>query len=292
MKRPFCEDVRAARVRGCRASFLVITALGVTACTGFRGCGGHSSPPPQVAADTNLPSNSEADDKPADATRGGTAAEAERGTVLIDGMSAKTNAIDGVGFRGYWYSYSDGTGAVDPPLGSFNFPSVEFQGRRTRHLSGGGQKVWGAGFGFDLLGQVDSGAREPFDASQYDGIRFEAVSTKGPVTLRLAISDGNTNPLGGSCDPQSSDPARMCNGDWGADTTVSQNWSSHTVLFTQLALPSWSKLVAASATGFARNRVYAVHFHMQLPSGTSQMAPFDVHVSNVYFLKSAAVAGQ
>jgi hypothetical protein len=215
--------------------------------------------------------------------------EQEPALVLIDGMRSGTNALDGPGLVGYWYTYSDGTGDIRPSPGSRLFAPTTRDDRTARECRGGGQNDWGAGFGFDLSDPPGAGGAMPFDATEYKGIRFDALSKQGPVDVWVALSDGNTNPRGGVCEPESRDPMTECNGDYGATVRFDTTWHTYALDFTQLVLPAWTALPQSRVRGFAKDKLYAVHF--QRPANPSApLAKFDLLVSRLYFTKRAPAA--
>lgn len=213
--------------------------------------------------------------------------------VLIDSMSRDTNATDGPRVLGYWYSYSDGTGTIHPREKSTDFPPVWHNGRRARRLRGEGLTEWGAGFGFDLWVRSEPGVQPEvlsFDASEYDGIHFDAMSTSptpGPVPVSVGFSDVDTNPHGGVCDPRSDDPTTRCNGDFAAEVVFPLEWKTLEVRFASLKLPSWTHLEKAALRGFQRDQLYSIHFSVR---GEKALKEFELFVSNVQFIKTLRTA--
>jgi hypothetical protein len=215
--------------------------------------------------------------------------------VLIDDMAGGTNATDGQDVLGFWYTYSDGTGEIRPKEKSTAFRPVLYQGRRAREFSGHGQTGWGAGFGFDLNVRGEPGTAPQvlaFDGTVYEGIRFDAVSRNGDVSLAVTFSDADTNPHGGVCDPRSEDSAKMCNGDFSSDVVFPATWRTIDVKFSELRLPRWTHLAAASQNGFQKDKLYSIHFFVRPPAtgrhGGSE--GFDIFVANVNFVKTARLA--
>lgn len=214
--------------------------------------------------------------------------------VLIDDMASGTNVTTGRDVLGYWYTYSDGTGEIRPKEKSTAFRPVLYEGRRAREFSGRGQTGWGAGFGFDLNVRGEAG-RAPqvrgFDGTPYEGIRFDAASRNGDAPLAVTFSDADTNPNGGVCDPRSEDSTAMCNGDFSADVVFPATWRTIDVRFSELRLPRWSRLAAASQHGFQKDRIYSIHFLIRPQAARGGgSGGFDVFVANVYFVTTARVA--
>jgi hypothetical protein len=209
----------------------------------------------------------------------------------IDRMSRADNAIDAQGFGGFWYSFDDGWGRLEPRPGRDLLSTSVVGGRRARRLVGGGQDEWGAGMGFNLIAPRAEGAAQTdagFDASAYGGLEFLAFSRSGLLTVRVAVSDANTDPAGGVCDPSSREPVAACHGDYGTEVTLPEGqWSTHRVLFSELTLPTWTYLEPAKKSGFVRNRVFAVSFILTTKSGVS-LPPFELDVADVSFVEGDA----
>jgi hypothetical protein len=204
--------------------------------------------------------------------------------VRIDAMSKSDNGIDGAGLIGYWYTFSDGTGQIQPPAGSPHLEPVLLENRRAREVAGEGQRKWGGGFGFDLAG-AGHPAQSGVDCSPYAGIQFEAFSKAGPIHLRVTFGDADTDPRGGVCDPASLSQESACYGDFGVDLDVpSGSWVERRATFAQATAPQWTKLEAAKKRGFRTDAVYSVHFSVR--SEERKLPPFDLLISNVFFFHS------
>ena len=216
-------------------------------------------------------------------------ASASRRLALIDGVSGRGNAADGPGLVGFWYIYSDGTGSVWPASGSQFSPS-RCEGREAREFRGGGQTAWGAGFGVSLGARAGGGASwgataPPFDAEAFEGVRFAAVSRKGPLAMTVSFSDVDTSPSGGVCDPKSSGPDQ-CHVDYGARVDFpGDGWGVMFVEFSRLELPPWSQNEAARKHGFVRSALDSMDFRLRPAAPNAPLAEFDVCVTELYFLR-------
>lgn len=91
-----------------------------------------------------------------------------------------------------------------------------------------GPDAWGAGFGFNFVSQGGL-----YDASRYAGISFRARSGPGgATTVRLKIGDVNTH--------QSAHVCKSCWNHFGVDVTLTPEWKSYKVMFTELRQePYW-----------------------------------------------------
>jgi len=206
------------------------------------------------------------------------AASVAQRLVLVDDGSTDSNILPGgFPFTGHWYTYSDETGHIDYP--GDDFRSVYVLGRKAREFRGGGQSRWGAGIGFNLR------AAGAFDARGYAGLRFDAVSLANAITVRVNISDVNTDVQGDVCDVHSPAPSTACGGDYGMQIALPGSmWESYTILFSDLKLPRWTKLRQSRVEGFRRDAVYGIHF--QISGDRSAVTPtFGVAFSNIYVIQ-------
>jgi hypothetical protein len=141
-------------------------------------------------------------------------------------------------------------------------------------MQGSGFATWGAGMGFNFNdpGNGEGGSNMmTYDASAYSGLMFWArVGSASTASIRLNISDKQTDPAGGICAPMA-----KCSDDFGVALTLTTDWQAYTVKFSDLAQEGWGQAVA---TGFDAKNVYAVHF--QVTKGST----FDVWVDDLYFL--------
>jgi hypothetical protein len=199
---------------------------------------------------------------------------------LIDDMEGGTGSIlASKGRVGAWYTYNDGTaGAVEtPPAGEPFVPSELSPARETSHfaarMSGSGFTTWGAGMGLNLNdpGSGDGGsAKATYDASAYDGIAFWAKTAAGPgASLRLNVSDKDTDPSGGLCAP-----AAKCSDHFGKSLNITSEWVQYVIRFSDMAQLGWG----ASVPAFDAKSLYAIQF--QVAKG----AAFDVWIDDVAFV--------
>jgi hypothetical protein len=225
---------------------------------------------------------------PAGAGRGGDDSPGSA-LVLVDDM-ARDGRIDGKAMDGYWYTYSDGTGMLNPAPGTPGFAAIEIGGHRAREFTGGGQSAWGAGLGLKLWNasansgwnaSADGGAEARFDARAYAGIQFQVLSRTGGVRLRVSVPDVDTDPRGGVCDKNPKSPS-ACFGDFGAELDIPEGqWVERRVPFSSLSVPAWSNFKMPVEHGFQKNAIYAIQFAVSPNQG--HLPPFDIFVSNVSF---------
>ena len=239
------------------------------------------------------------------------------GPVIDDMTSVPT------GTGGYWYTYSDRTvpesepailktplppGAVTPPDGVFPFPFATGTGPtvpgvgmvNARECSGGGEALWGAGFGMDLVdvwpdggpsrintceagsvydvhGSVTSGVvlPLPFDAHAYPGFSFWGQSaTENSQILVVHVGDRRTNPWGGICDPCGNGGIGACSDDFLKSYTFTSTWQQFVVHWTDLHPLNWSE---ANLQALDLTSLYIIHFQ---PLWTTAPLPkFDIRVA-------------
>jgi hypothetical protein len=254
--------------------------------------------------------------------------------LLIDDMSQPATSTGG-----YWYTYSDRTCAnTNPPLlmagapgmlspldGTQFNPAADSTGMAAtvtipglpgpvgyREVSGGGERTWGAGFGFDLndspaapnpfakcmntctgtpppanLTAGDGGLSlaVPFDASMYKGIQFYAKSLMAtptsPTKVDVHFATKQSDPAGGVCDPCKNGGAMACADDYIASVTIGADWAPVQALFAKPTKQSgWSGLTAAMDP----SSVYYIHW--QINGSTSAATPmFDIQIAYVTWVQ-------
>jgi hypothetical protein len=239
--------------------------------------------------------------------------------LLIDDMTQP--ATDGPGTSGFWYTYSDRIdptscpwaiptppppGSVLPPEGSSFPPSGgPSGGAGMRECSGGGEVLWGAGFGFDFVdqseacsagpfaacsassasGQTDAAnlAPSPFDASAHQGVTFWAKSnTSGLAKVNVHFPEKRTSPWGGVCDPCITSGAMACADDYLLSYLVTTTWKQFTVHWKDLATENWSKQNLPKG-GMDPSTLYSMRFEFETNSGT-RLANFDLVVACIRFV--------
>lgn len=156
---------------------------------------------------------------------------------LIDQMEDRDGSINfSAGRAGVWFSFNDETGTQFPGTKLESFPMSALDpprsgSRYAAHSYGSGFAIWGSGIGFDLR------AQQPYDASAYAGITFWARSAPGASsTLRLAVTDGATSPLGGKCDFD----ADLCHDDFGRDLELGTGFRFFSFSWAALSQRGWS----------------------------------------------------
>ena len=252
-------------------------------------------------------------------------------TCLLDDMSGPANMTGG-----YWFTYSDRTcantallmdgaaGTLNPTEGYPSNPAVDTTGAALsvtlpgaampmgyREFSGGGEKTWGAGFGFNLLNDgtnpfaqctapmtctgtppmVDAavGFPAPFDASMHKGISFYAKSlmatATAPTKVRVQLSDHHTDPGSGVpgagpdagvCDPcdNSGTGTNRCANDFYSTVSITSDWQQYTVMFGTIPTDTWTKKYSAGS--FDPSTLYHVHWQLNAPTPM-----FDIQIACV-----------
>jgi hypothetical protein len=245
----------------------------------------------------------------------GGAATGEAGAPdILDDMSSMSTSTGG-----YWYTYSDRTcpnstlliadaaGTINPLEGYSLYPAPDMVDIPApgpgmvnyREVSGGGEKTWGLGFGFNFLNSgsnpfvnceagtctgtppdVDAAAGYPdkFDASMHKGVAFWArlVSDASSLKVNIQVSDKHTNPNGGVCNPCLNGGSMACADDYIESEAVTPTWSQLQVRWTDTALKQdgWSGLK------FPIDVTTLYYIHLQVQGSVALPAPnFDVQVA-------------
>ena len=260
---------------------------------------------------------------------GSSASVAEGGagaTCNLDDMSTTSTTTGG-----YWFTYSDRTcpntslllpdaaGTISPGEGYASNPAVDDSGAPVnvtlpgvampvgyREFSGGGEKTWGVGFGFNFTNNgtdpftvcpastctgtppmvdASAGFGAPYDASKHKGISFFAKSLMATATLptkvRVQISDKHTDPGSGSpeagpttgiCNQCASSGLTECSNDFYQSVNITPTWAQYTILFSQLPTDTW----AATYMKGQMDPTTLYHFHWQL---NSLVPNFDIQVA-------------
>ena len=162
---------------------------------------------------------------------------------------------------GQWYTFDDGTGTMTPS-GAFAPSTPGYQSNYAGRVLGSGFTSWGAGIGFDL---VNDGAKQTYDASTYLGVTFRARA-ESPVTIRLDVTDVNTDPDGGVC--------TNCFDHHGIDLALSTSWAEYTITWTQLQQLGWGD----AQSGVDPTQLYALQF--KVGTGIS----FDFWIDDIAFV--------
>jgi hypothetical protein len=243
---------------------------------------------------------------------------------------------------GRWYTYSDRTvlnsdppiivtptppGFVDPAEGSpflansiLAGPFVNGRSWPVRITDGGGEDVWGAGFGMDLHDEAPDGGQvplnecdagmvfdirpdggslgipQPFDASAHTGIGFYASSPSGPVAVEIHIDDAKTSPWGGMCNPCLDEGT--CNVTLGAGLSgcpcsdnyiqkvnITPGWHHYEVHWRTLAIANWSgsKKYFPGDGAVDTSHLYNLLWQFTTSAGRS-LPPFSLQVAYVTWL--------
>ncbi len=247
-------------------------------------------------------------------------------TCNLDDMSGPATST-----MGYWFTYSDRTcpntallmadaaGTITPAEGYASDPAVDDSGAPLtvtlpgvgmpvgyREFSGGGEKTWGVGFGFNFTNtgtdpftvcpastcmgtppmvDASAGFGSPYDASMHKGISFYAKSLMATATLptkvQVQISDKHTDPGSGSpeagatsgiCNQCASSGLTECANDFLYSVPITSTWAQYTVLFADIATATW----AAAYTKGQIDLTTLYHVHWQL---NSPVPNFDIQLA-------------
>jgi hypothetical protein len=248
-------------------------------------------------------------------------------SALIDDMSGKK--INGPGLAGYWFTYSDQTnpyseppiflpdaaGTLSPEVGDTFGPNAAGPGaiQNARECKGGGEVVWGAGYGFDFIDVAPDGGNKvpywacdgggpniwndapdagtgiplPFDASAHKGVSFWAISNSGSLmSVQVKLSENRTNAWGTVCNACATSaylPNEQCGDDYLYLLSVPTTWQQFTIHFAdpELKPANWSKQNLMPG-GFDPSTFYSLHF--QFHTSKVALAPFDISIACVQFV--------
>jgi hypothetical protein len=234
-----------------------------------------------------------------------------------------------------WYAYSDRTCPFScPPLlmdgwagklspgedepffrSDAGYAKIFGTRQRYREVTGGGEKTWGVGFGFDFkdeLGLSPVADCKPGwctgtpagSAAQYSeamcnnhgtfsshvdlvnesshlGVSFWAcaptASEANPLTLEVLVSDKHTTAAadGIECDPCVLTGARACGKDYGYPVTLTPTWTQYVVRFSQLSQGS-------TVTGPPLDLTTLGHLNFEIQTNDGPPLPhFEVQVAYV-----------
>jgi hypothetical protein len=326
-------------------AFFASTLLAhVAASTLFCACGGTTTT--GAASDAAASHDVEAatvDASPStDADAGHDAANAwmpVRATQLLDDMRAgpPDYLTDGRGTSGIWYAYSDrvhpwsyppifvsdagvlvpSDGVVFPPTDDDAGPTYEGSVQAYRRCYGGGEVIWGVGFGMNYIDvafdggnlavndcdagaifDLDGGAGDSgdprtvpgqFDASGWTGIQFWGTSLRGiEQQVFFYADDDTTTPFGlsvdaGGCNSCLSGGFGACGDDFQAAVTFPTVWTHIQVPFAAMHPQGWS----GSSTSAVPNvsTLFDLGFKVQLSMGEPALPPFDVAVAYIELYK-------
>ena len=170
---------------------------------------------------------------------------------LIDDFEdGNSQILTDEGRNGSWHLVRDnsvsGQLSLDEPPVPYNEGAN--QSSHAMHLSGSNFTEWGAGLSVDLRQQS-----LPYDASAYVGLKFWARGAQ-PLRLILIQQDLAT---GGSCTTCSSADSNDCGLFYGAQVSLTENWTQYTVPWGALSQS------AAGSTAFAPDQLMLLKFEVQ-----------------------------
>jgi hypothetical protein len=175
-----------------------------------------------------------------------------------------------------------------------------------REFNGGGETLWGAGFGFDFVeseaeacslgpfaacpGSNASGGTtgttlvpRPFDASAHKGVSFWAKSNTFSATrVNVHFPEKRTSPWGGVCDPCATTGIAACADDYLFGELFPTTWGQYTVHWTDLATQNWTRQNLPRG-GVDPSALYSMHFELETNSGTA-LPNFDIAIACIRFV--------
>ncbi len=205
---------------------------------------------------------------------------------LIDDMEntgVPVGWIDGVNVAnprsGNWFTFNDPTpgGVLVPAQGSLTAQTISvIPGGRgasvhAAHVAGNdGFTAYGAGMGFNLNAPISAGV---YNATAYRGFVFwaRALGDAGATSVRFNVLDQNTAPpsSGGACD------GGACSGYFGFTLTLTPNWQQYTVLYSELARPTF-----ALPDGLPFDPAHVIGCQFQVSPGVA----FDLWIDDIDFV--------
>ena len=258
---------------------------------------------------------------------------AVQATQLLDDMRGMGGLTDGPGTLGSWYTYSDRTfpwseppifvadAGVLVPLDGTDFPAIDDGAGPTylgsvqpyRRCYGGGEVLWGIGFGMDLLdtppdgGDVpmndcdagpifdvnpagnDSAIGLPFDASGWTGIQFWGKSLRGVAQqLTVNVDDDSTSPWGSAIDAGGCNVCIQggvlgaCSDAFQVAVTLPTDWTHIQVPFATMHPQGWSGAPVSAVPNVSK--LFTLNFEIVQMKALA-VAPFDVAVAYIELYK-------
>ncbi|HKO90868.1 MAG TPA: hypothetical protein VJU61_06945 [Polyangiaceae bacterium] len=152
----------------------------------------------------------------------------ENGDLVLDELSDSDAHFSSGNISGEWFTYSDGTNAIEPP---------DHTGLATldgeAHVSGSGFSDWGAGL---------SAYFSSVDLTAFDGVRLRARGT-GSIIVELATPATSPPGEGGTC------MGNGCFGHFATSLQLSEAYQDFAIPFATLAQPSWAQRAELALDG-------------------------------------------
>ncbi|HEY5447426.1 MAG TPA: hypothetical protein VIQ54_01705, partial [Polyangia bacterium] len=149
---------------------------------------------------------------------------------VIDDMEDNNNQISVIAERGgYWYTYADKDGSTVWPVsgdqgGTFTMVENGHDSKFAAEMKG---KLAGKSIVYAAMGLNFLDPKEPFNASNYEGITFWAKRSANTIgKLNIKLPDGNTDPDGQVCS--------NCFNDYGYAINVGEQWQRYVLPFNDL----------------------------------------------------------
>lgn len=136
-----------------------------------------------------------------------------------------------------WFLFYDETpdGVISPdPIEGTPIPKEDADARPDSNMalfiSSTGFTDWGSGVGVDFVNP-----KEPYDASEYAGIRFFAKATSEYKIVRLNVSQVATDASQNVCE--------KCDDHYGVQLVLTDEWKEYKILFSKLTQERWGDKV-------------------------------------------------
>ncbi len=138
----------------------------------------------------------------------------------------------------------------------------------------------GATYHAGIAATGDPDARIPYDVSAHSGIVFWGMAPK-PTVLKVAIADGDTDPIAGKCG-QSVGAGDRCWDSFSATVTLAEDWQRFEVKFSTLRQAGWGYRAPSGA--FDPTTAYGLAFQVDGPvTAGGEPVETEVWIDDVYF---------
>jgi len=172
--------------------------------------------------------------------------------------------------NGFWFLSDDGSAGMLSPLEAYALQPPRGDSYYSARISGSGFTAWGATIGITLKAPLAA-----YDASAYCGVSFFARGHGDGWALM--IPDRLSEPEGGICSVDSSEPYAQCFDHFGKRFQPTDDWQEHRFSFDELELV---KGYTGQDRAFESDAVFSLQFVFDNASG----ADFELLLDDVAFM--------
>jgi hypothetical protein len=186
---------------------------------------------------------------------GGTTGGAETGGASTGGAPTAPELIEDCengnnqivvnqGRNGYWATFGPTACNVSPPSMPNSTMAAQFMtatstgtgtGSRALHFVSQGGDEDSCGVGFDFRS-----TRDLYDASDYAGVSFGALSVSGSQVILVKVATAGTDPKFGFCDETAeAGSGKQCYDHFFAEVTLDDTWRVYSVSFDDVVQEGW-----------------------------------------------------